>query len=174
MFDDDMDTKEIDEANARTVYEAVPEDVVEAIYERSSSLSTSAVKEFILQLCRVSRMEISDFGGFAASDSNEVTLTSVQYRRKHELLSQSLPKDTEGFHHQQTNIYNLQKLVEVTHYNMDSRPRLVFNDLWTTVSASLTTTALHSNPAVAMYAVDSFRQLCTQYLQREELGVFEF
>jgi len=38
----------------------------------------------------------------------------------------------------------------------------------------LTSTALHSNPAVAMYAVDSFRQLCTQYLQREELGVFEF
>ena len=174
MFNEDMDTKEIDEANARTVYEAVPEDIIEAIYERSSSLSTSAVKEFILQLCRVSRMEISDFGGSVASDSNEVNLTSVNYRRKHELLSHSLPKETEGFHHQQTNIYNLQKLVEVTHYNMDSRPRLVFNDLWTTVSASLTSTALHSNPAVAMYAVDSFRQLCTQYLQREELGVFEF
>jgi len=85
-----------------------------------------------------------------------------------------MPREKEGFHHHQTNIYNLQKLVEVTHYNMDSRPRLVFNDLWTTVSASLTSTALHSNPAVAMYAVDSFRQLCTQYLQREELGVFEF
>eukprot|EP00536_Pseudo-nitzschia_multiseries_P010206 jgi/Psemu1/242765/estExt_Genewise1.C_3050016 len=142
-FNDDMDAKEIDEANARTVYEAVAEDMIEAIYERSSSLSTSVVKEFILQLCRVSRMEISDYGGF-------------------------------GFHHHQTNIYNLQKLVEVTHYNMDSRPRLVFNELWTMVSASLTSTALHSNPAVAMYAVDSFRQLCIQYLQREELGVFEF
>jgi len=173
-FEEDMDTKEIDEANARTVYEAVSEDIIEAIYERSSSMSTAAVKEFILQLCRVSRMEISDFGGFVAGDSNEVSLTGVRYRRKHELLTQSGAKDPEGFHHQQTNIYNLQKLVEVTHYNMDSRPRLVFNDLWTTVSASLTTTALHSNPAVAMYAVDSFRQLCSQYLQREELGVFEF
>jgi len=169
-----MNTKEIDEANARTVYEAVAEDVIEAIYERSSSMSTTAVKEFILQLCRVSRMEISDFGGFVASDSNEVNLTSVKYRRKHELLSHTPSKETEGFHHQQTNIYNLQKLVEVTHYNMDSRPRLVFNDIWATVSASLTSTALHSNPAVAMYAVDSFRQLYTQYLQREELGVFEF
>jgi len=173
-FNEDMDTKEIDEANARTVYEAVPEDIIEAIYERSSSMSTAAVKEFILQLCRVSRMEISDFGGFVAGDSNEVSLTSVRYRRKHNLLAQSPPTDPEGFHHQQTNIYNLQKLVEVTHYNMDSRPRLVFNDIWTTVSASLTSTALHSNPAVAMYAVDSFRQLCTQYLQRGELGVFEF
>ena len=173
-FNEDMDAKEIDEANARTVYEAVTEDIIEAIYERSSSMSTTAVKEFILQLCRVSRMEISDFGGHVGSDSNEVSLTSVKYRRKHELLAQSTARETEGFHHQQTNIYNLQKLVEVTHYNMDSRPRLVFNDIWTTVSASLTSTALHSNPAVAMYAVDSFRQLCIQYLQREELGVFEF
>ena len=173
-FNDDMNSKEIDEANARTVYEAVAEDIIEAIYERSSSMSTSAVREFILQLCRVSRMEISDFGGSVANDLNEVSLTSVKYRRKHELLSQSASNETEGFHHQQTNIYSLQKLVEVTHYNMDSRPRLVFNDIWTTVSASLTGTALHSNPAVAMYAVDSFRQLCTQYLQREELGVFEF
>jgi len=173
-FNDDMNAKEIDEANARLVYEAVAEDIIEAIYERSSSMSTTAVKEFILQLCRVSRMEISDFGGFVGSNSNEISLTSIRYRRKHELLAQSPSKEAEGFHHQQTNIYNLQKLVEVTHYNMDSRPRLVFNDIWTTVSASLTSTALHSNPAVAMYAVDSFRQLCTQYLQREELGVFEF
>ena len=173
-FNDEMDTKQIDEANARTVYEAVSEEFIEAIYERSSSMSTDAVKEFILQLCRVSRMEISHYGGGVGSDSNQVDLTKVQYRKQHELLASAPNKDREGFHHHQTNIYNLQKLVEVTHYNMESRPRLVFADIWTTVSAHLTSTALHSNPAVAMYAVDSFRQLCTQYLQREELGVFEF
>mmetsp|Transcript_59904 Transcript_59904/g.147208 ORF Transcript_59904/g.147208 Transcript_59904/m.147208 type:complete len:2160 (-) Transcript_59904:645-7124(-) len=173
-FDDEMDTKEIDEANARTVYEAVSEELIEAIYERSSSMSTAAVKEFILQLCRVSRMEISHYGGQVGSDSNQVDLTKVQYRKQHELLAQAQGKEKEGFHHHQTNIYNLQKLVEVTHYNMDSRPRLVFEDLWVTISAHLTSTALHSNPAVAMYAVDSFRQLSIQYLQREELGVFEF
>ncbi|KAG7368959.1 RalF-like Dot/Icm system translocated protein [Nitzschia inconspicua] len=174
-FKDDMDTKEIDEANARTVYEAVSEEVIEAIYERSSSMSTEAVKVFVLQLCRVSRMEISHYGGHVGSDSNQVDLTKVQYRRQHELLAHAPSKEGEGgFHHHQTNIYNLQKLVEVTHYNMDSRPRLVFAEIWTTVSAHLTSTALHTNPAVAMYAVDSFRQLYIQYLQREELGVFEF
>lgn len=168
-FHEDMDKKEIDEANARTVYEAVSEGLIEAIYERSSSMSTTAVKEFVLQLCRVSRMEISHYGGQVGSDANQVDLTQVQYRQHHSLLG-----DADGFHHHQPNIYNLQKLVEVTHYNMDSRPRLVFADIWTPVSAHLTSTALHSNPAVAMYAVDSFRQLCIQYLQREELGVFEF
>ena len=173
-FNDEMDKKEIDEANARTVYEAVSEGVIEAIYERSSSLSTVAVKEFILQLCRVSRMEISHYGGQVGSDANQVDLTQVHYRQHHTLLHNSPSMESEGFHHHQTNIYNLQKLVEVTHYNMDSRPRLVFADLWQTVAAHLTSTALHSNPAVAMYAVDSFRQLSIQYLRREELGVFEF
>lgn len=168
-YRDDMDKKEIDEANARIVYEAVSEGIIEAIYERSSSLSTAAVKEFVFQLCRVSRMEISHYGGQVGSDANQVDLTQVQYRQHHSLLG-----DAEGFHHHQPNIYNLQKLVEVTHYNMDSRPRLVFADIWTPVSAHLTSTALHNNPAVAMYAVDSFRQLSIQYLQREELGVFEF
>eukprot|EP00934_Nitzschia_sp_Nitz4_P004877 Nitzschia sp. Nitz4//scaffold63_size106090//21899//28360//NITZ4_004382-RA/size106090-processed-gene-0.139-mRNA-1//-1//CDS//3329555951//4867//frame0 len=167
--EEDMDSKEIDEANARSIYEGVSESVIEAIYERSSSLSTSAVNEFILQLCRVSRMEISHYGGGVGGENNHVDLTQVQYRQHHSIL-----QEVEGFHHHQPNIYNLQKLVEVTHYNMDSRPRLVFADIWTPVSAHLTSTALHINPAVAMYAVDSFRQLCIQYLQREELGMFEF
>lgn len=173
-FADDMDKKEIDEANARSVYEAVSEGVIEAIYERSSSLSTTAVKEFVLQLCRVSRMEISHYGGQVGGDANKVDLTQVHYRQHHTLLQNSQSKEGDAFHHHQPNIYNLQRLVEVTHYNMDSRPRLVFADLWQTVAAHLTSTALHSNPAVAMYAVDSFRQLSIQYLQREELGVFEF
>lgn len=170
-FADEMGKKDIDEANARTVYEAISEGLIEAIYERSASLSTEGVKEFVLQLCRVSRMEISHYGGQVGSDANQVNLTQVHYRQHHTLLQNSI---VDGFHHHQPNIYNLQRLVEVTHYNMDSRPRLVFRDIWTTVSAHLTSTALHSNPAVAMYAVDSFRQLSIQYLQREESGAFEF
>eukprot|EP00980_Cylindrotheca_fusiformis_P022759 scaffold9704_cov113-Cylindrotheca_fusiformis.AAC.3 len=170
-FDDEMDKKGIDEANARTVYEAISEGLIEAIYERSASLSTESVKEFVLQLCRVSRMEISHYGGQVGSNANQVNLTQVHYRQHHTLLQNSVADE---FYHGQPNIYNLQKLVEVTHYNMDSRPRLVFRDIWTTVAAHLTSTALHTNPAVAMYAVDSFRQLSIQYLQREESGAFEF
>eukprot|EP00804_Cyclotella_cryptica_P000449 CCRYP_019931-RB/>CCRYP_019931-RB protein AED:0.38 eAED:0.38 QI:0/0/0/1/0/0/2/0/574 len=71
-------------------------------------------------------------------------------------------------------IYSLQKLVEVTHLNMESRPRLIFADIWGTISTHLTSTALHEEAAVAMYAVDSLRQLSMQFLSREELGVFEF
>lgn len=174
-FEDEMDGKAIDEANARVVYQAVSESMIEAIYERSSSLSKNGVKEFIFQLCRVSRMEISvsGYGGHVGSNANTVDLTKVQYRQHHSLLNNSSMHGDEAFHHRQPNIYSLQKLVEVTHYNMDSRPRLVFAEIWTTVSGHLTSTALHSNPAVAMYAVDSFRQLSIQFLQRGETEGFE-
>ena len=161
---DDMDAKAIDEMNARIVYEGVSEAAIEAIYERSSSLSATAVKEFVQQLCYVSRMEISVRGA-----PNKADLTHVTYRQQHALLSAG-----EQFHHSQPNIYNLQKLVEVAHYNMDSRPRMIFADLWASIANHLTYTALHSNPALAMYAVDSFRQLSIQFLQRDELEVFEF
>lgn len=165
LDEDSMDAKAIDEANAREIYDAVSEATIEAIYERSSSLSADAVKEFVVQLCLVSRAEIS------VGANDQMDLNQVPYRQKHELLSSHSAGE---FHHTQPNIYNLQKLVEVTHYNMTSRPRLIFAELWVTVADHLTYTALHSNQAIAMYAVDSFRQLCIQYLQKDELEVFEF
>jgi len=174
---EDMDARAIDEANARTVYDAVSEVVIEGIYERSSSLSAPAVKDFILQLCLVSRMEISVGGhGTYGVGTDKSNLTHVSYRQQHALLGSYSGNGGnhagDQFHHSQPNIYNLQKLVEVMHYNMHSRPRMIFADLWTIVAVHLTGTALHVNPAIAMYAVDSFRQLSIQYLQRDE--VFEF
>ncbi|KAL7558124.1 hypothetical protein ACA910_013180 [Epithemia clementina (nom. ined.)] len=169
-LEEDMDAKAIDEANARLIYEGISEDIIEVIYERSSSLSTPAIKEFVSQLCYVSSMEISV--GYGSKDLNHVS-----YRNQHALLAGSSNHGGghDGqFHHTQPNIYNLQKLVEVAHYNMESRPRLVFAEIWSTIANHLTQTALHKNPALAMYAVDSFRQLSIQFLQRDELEAFEF
>jgi len=173
MFEEEMDKKAIDEANALTISETITEDLIDVIYLRSTYLSTQAVKDFIYQLCRVSRMEISGYGGHVGSHANDIDLTAVHYRQKHTLLTNT-DKDGSNERYNQPDIYSLQKLVEVTHYNMDSRPRLVFATMWNTVSGHLTSTALHTNAAVAMYAVDSFRQLSIQFLKREELGVFEF
>ena len=158
-LEEEMDSRAIDEANARSVYDAVSEVLIEGIFERSSSLSAAAVKVFVKQLCYVSTFEIS-------------VRSAHKSDGKRSDSGSSSGKDQ--FHHSQPNIYCLQKLVEVSHYNMDSRPRLVFAELWTIVAEHLTNTALHSNPAVAMYAVDSFRQLSIQYLRRDELEVFEF
>lgn len=169
-MEEHMDARAIDEANARVVYDAVSEAMIEAIYQRSSSFSAQAVKDFVSQLCLVSRNEISVRGG--GKDLNQVS-----YRQQHSLLGSNSSGSNgaaDQFHHSQPNIYNLQKLVEVMHYNMDSRPRMIFAELWSVVADHLTVTALHSNPAIAMYAVDSFRQLSIQYLQRDELEGFEF
>jgi brefeldin A-inhibited guanine nucleotide-exchange protein len=167
-----MDSRAIDETNARIINENMGEDLNDAIYDRSSALSTMAIKDFMFQLCRVSRMEISGYGGHVGNKANDVDLTAVHYRQQHTLLTSS--EGRVESRNNQPDIYSLQKLVEVTHYNMDLRPRLIFSAIWSMVSGHLTSTALHSNAAVAIYAVDSFRQLSIQFLKREELGVFEF
>jgi len=176
LFEDEMDAKSIDEANARAVYDAVSESMIEAIYERSSSLSALSISKFVMQLSAVSESEI--MVGYSADEAATTLndLTKVAYRGQHKLITQSKASGpgTTQFHHSQPNIYNLQKLVEVTHYNMDSRPRLIFQELWSIVAGHLTQVALHPNPAIAMYAVDSFRQLCTKFLEKDELEVFEF
>lgn len=171
-LEEEMDKKAIDETNARMINDNIPSDISDAIYMRAGSLSVAAIKDFIFQLCRVSRMEIAGYGGHVGNKANAVDLTAVHYRKHHTLLT-NIGDDPAG-RHNQPDIYSLQKLVEVTHYNMDSRPRLIFADIWGIVSSHLTSTSLHENAAVAIYAVDSFRQLSIQFLQREELGVFEF
>lgn len=165
VVEDDMDAKAIDEANSKLVFEGVSEEAIEAIYERSSSLSAPSIKDFVSQLCYVSSLDIR--GGGSNKDLNKVS-----YRQQHALIEKS-KNGGDQFHHS-PNIFNLQKLVEVAHYNMDSRPRLIFNDLWKEIADHLSLVSLHGNPALAMYAVDSFRQLSVKYLQRDELEVFEF
>lgn len=172
LLEEEMSAKQIDEANARLIYDAVSEDIIEAIYERSSSLSTVTIRDFVEKLCLVSRNEITGGvnGGTVSGSTDD--LTQVAYREQHSLLSSNSARDR--FQKSQPNIYNLQKLVEVAHYNMDTRPRMIFAEIWSFVADHLTFTALHPNPALAMYAVDSFRQLSIQYLKREESEVFEF
>eukprot|EP00956_Cyclotella_meneghiniana_P008238 scaffold10954_cov74-Cyclotella_meneghiniana.AAC.17 len=169
QLEEEMDKHMIDEANAQSVHESIPPSLVDSIFNRSSSLSRRSLKEFVYELCRVSRMEISGYGGHVGSDANDVDLSNEHYMQRH-----AHPTEKRGVSGNQPAIYSLQKLVEVTHFNMESRPRLIFADIWETISTHLTSTALHEEAAVAMYAVDSLRQLSMQFLSRDELGVFEF
>ncbi|KAK1748623.1 ARF guanine nucleotide exchange factor [Skeletonema marinoi] len=171
-LEEEMDKKGIDEANAKAIYGAISLNLVDSIFQRSSYLSRPSLKDFVYQLCRVSRMEISGYGGHVGSDANDIDLTNDHYMKHHTLVSDSTSKV--GVGGSQPAIYSLQKLVEVTQFNMESRPRLIFADIWGTISTHLTSTALHEEAAVAMFAVDSLRQLSMQFLNREELGVFEF
>jgi len=175
-LEEEMDKRMIDEANAMFIHDTIPLDLVDSIFQRSTTLSRRSLKDFVYQLCRVSRMEISGYGGHVGSDANDIDLTNDHYMKHHTLASSQHGGvgGGAGIGSTQPAIYSLEKLVEVTHFNMESRPRLIFADIWGTISTHLTSTALHEEAAVAMYAVDSLRQLSLQFLNREELGVFEF
>lgn len=173
-LEDEMDKRMIDEANARFIHATIPLDLVDSIFERSTTLSRRSLKDFVYQLCRVSRMEISGYGGHVGSNANDIDLTNDHYMKHHTLASNGRNGPSAGVGSTQPAIYSLEKLVEVTHLNMESRPRLIFADIWGTISMHLTSTALHEEAAVALFAVDALRQLSLQFLNREELGVFEF
>ncbi|GMH66529.1 hypothetical protein TrRE_jg4750 [Triparma retinervis] len=168
----EMSEKAIDEVNAQMVSEAISGSLIDKIFMTSTNLSEKGVYDFILQLCRVSRMEISGYGGSLGSSNNEVKAGGDQYGRRRRFGAGIGVRSRIG--NQQPVIFCLQKLVEVAHFNLDSRGRLVWDSLWGLTGAHFESTALHTNAAVAMYAVDSLKQLTLKFLRREELSEFEF
>lgn len=55
-------------------------------------------------------------------------------------------------------VFSLTKIVEISHFNM-GRIRLVWSRIWAVLSQYFSAVGCHSNLAVAMYAVDSLRQV---------------
>eukprot|EP00963_Diacronema_lutheri_P008300 scaffold741_cov336-Pavlova_lutheri.AAC.11 len=70
-------------------------------------------------------------------------------------------------------VFSLQKLVEAAHVNLE-RIRFVWSRLWSKVGPHLASAGCHGNEEVAIYAVDSLRQLGAKILEREELSHYRF
>ena len=70
-------------------------------------------------------------------------------------------------------MYALQKLVEIAYYNM-SRVRLVWARIWKVLGEFFTDVGQHPNLSIAMYAVDSLRQLSMKFLEKGELLNYQF
>jgi len=70
-------------------------------------------------------------------------------------------------------VYGLQKIVEVAYYNM-SRVRLVWALIWEVLGDFFTEVGQHANLSIAMYAVDSLRQLAAKFLEKGELLNYQF
>ncbi|KAK8952793.1 Brefeldin A-inhibited guanine nucleotide-exchange protein 5 [Platanthera guangdongensis] len=70
-------------------------------------------------------------------------------------------------------VFSLQKLVEISYYNMD-RIRLVWARIWSVLAQHFITAGSHHEEKIAMYAIDSLRQLGMKYLGRDELINFTF
>ncbi|CAG9460670.1 unnamed protein product [Pedinophyceae sp. YPF-701] len=70
-------------------------------------------------------------------------------------------------------VFSLSKIVELAHFNM-GRIRLVWARIWAVLSDHFSAVGCHPSMPVAMYAVDSLRQLAMKFLERDELSNFTF
>ncbi|KAL2338842.1 hypothetical protein Fmac_013288 [Flemingia macrophylla] len=70
-------------------------------------------------------------------------------------------------------VFSLQKLVEISYYNM-ARIRMVWARIWSVLANHFISAGSHHDEKIAMYAIDSLRQLSMKYLERAELAKFSF
>jgi brefeldin A-inhibited guanine nucleotide-exchange protein len=70
-------------------------------------------------------------------------------------------------------VFSLTKIVEIAHFNM-GRIRLVWARVWAVLADFFVAVGCHDNLQVAMYAVDSLRQLAMKFLERDELANYTF
>lgn len=66
----------------------------------------------------------------------------------------------------QARVFCLQKLVEVADFNMDSRPRVVWANVWDILAKFFAKVGCHPNKSVAMFAIDSLKQLSLKFLEK--------
>lgn len=90
---------------------------------------------------------------------------------------------------QNPRLFSLQKLVEISYYNM-GRIRLEWSNLWDILGEHFNKVSIlssffypsyrvpqvccHNNPHVGFFALDSLRQLAMRFLEKEELSHFKF
>ena len=70
-------------------------------------------------------------------------------------------------------MFSLQKLVEISYYNM-GRVRFQWQKFWMVVGDHFQKAACSENSKVSMYAVDSLRQISLKFLEKGELKNFRF
>lgn len=140
-----------EEANAELLMKEIDPVLVDKIYLNSVHLSGDSVGYFVSSLCEVSLLEIS-----TSSRMNSL-------RGKDSSSDSSTPR-----------IFSMQKLVEVADFNMHSRSRMDWARIWKCLAGHFSTVGLHDNQAVALYAIDSLKQLSIKFLQKDELSNFNF
>lgn len=76
-------------------------------------------------------------------------------------------------HMEHPRMYSLQKLVEISYYNMN-RIRMEWSNIWAILGDYYNKVGCQSNFNVAFFALDSLRQLAMKFLEKEELPHFKF
>ncbi|KAJ5179233.1 hypothetical protein N7492_002443 [Penicillium capsulatum] len=69
--------------------------------------------------------------------------------------------------------YSLQKLVEISYYNM-TRVRIEWSKIWEVLGQHFNQVGCHTNTTVVFFALDSLRQLSMRFMEIGELPGFKF
>lgn len=70
-------------------------------------------------------------------------------------------------------MFSLQKIVEISYYNM-GRIRLQWSRIWHVIGDHFNKIGCYPNEEIALFAVDSLRQLSTKFLEKGEFANFRF
>jgi len=141
----------LEEANAEILSKDVDPILVDKVFLNSVNLSTQSVIHFVRGLCEVSTLEISL--------GNSINII----RGRENFFDLHVPRT-----------FSLQKIVEVADYNMNTRLRMEWTSMWKFLEEHFTSIGLHENKALAMYAIDSLKQLSIKFLRKDELSNFSF
>ncbi|WIA39187.1 hypothetical protein OEZ86_005312 [Tetradesmus obliquus] len=134
---------------------------LERPYARSATLDGDAVVVFMRALCAVSQEELE-------SGSSVTTTAAAAGAQSPGSPGAAAAAAAAGGG---PRLFSLQKVVECAYANM-SRIRLVWHKLWAVIAAQLVGASCHPHRRVALYAVDSLRQLVAKLLARAELEHF--
>lgn len=93
------------------------------------------------------------------------------------LCQTSLEEINEQLHGNEQNsqprLYSLQKLVEISYYNM-RRIRLEWSQVWAVLGEHFNTVGSTNSVTIAIFVLDKLRQLSLKFLEMEELAQFKF
>lgn len=141
--------RNVEESNALLIAsENIDDKLIDRIIVHTQYLSSDSVCHFIDSLCKVSKYEI-----------------------KNDSLTVKAKETAEAY---SPRIFGLQKLVEVADYNMHVRHRIDWARMWNTLANHFCVVGCHDSFYIAMYAIDSLKQLSIKFLQKEELSNFNF
>lgn len=76
-------------------------------------------------------------------------------------------------HATQPRMFSLQKIVEISYYNM-GRIRLQWSRIWQVLGEHFNRVGCNPNEDIAIFAIDSLRQLAMKFIEKGEFANFRF
>ncbi|KAL3938388.1 MAG: hypothetical protein SGBAC_006689 [Bacillariaceae sp.] len=150
-----LQSKEMAEMNERAILETFSEHLIDNVFSSTVKLSALSLGHFIEQLVAVSKTELEG--------DTKRTITGVQK------TGDGSSPDDDG-----PSIFLLQRLVEVADFNMDSRPRVIWTQVWEIMADFFAEIGCHRNQMVSVFAIDSLKQMSSKFLEKPELSETKF